>query len=292
VKFAGDEDDCNRACYRSRVQLPHVDPEQMARFERSMAVYEETVSSCIIPIYTLTDERVVTAAGSALLVRATHDAHLLITAGHVLDHKPLLTWGGGLIGFIGLEGEALTTEPRTPRRHEDRLDLAVLKLTADCVGRLAQTDARFAPGSLLNSEKTPAGFYSFIGYPETLNEPCGEWDGEQTTYTIQRHIISFRVQKAPEEAYRRVCCRPGQNFLGLFNHEELIATGDLTVVAGPLPRGISGGPVFYLGSADDIYHHRRTLRLAGIGTEYHHREGLIVAASIVAVRHIVAAALA
>lgn len=272
------------------MQFPEADPDLVARFERSMKAYEESVAPYIIPIYTLSDEKVVTAAGSALLVR-TRCRSFLITAGHVLDNAQLLTWGGSAIRFVAVEGEALTTEPRYPQRDDDRIDLAVLKLSASCVEQLAGADARFARGSILNSEGTPPGFYAFIGYPEVLNEPRQQWDGERTTYTVQRQIVSFRVQKADDHAYGQVRCTPDKNFVGVFNHEEVIASGDLTVATGPLPRGISGGPVFYLGTADDVYHHRPTLRLVGIGTEYHHAEGLIVAANLAAVRHIVSEAL-
>jgi hypothetical protein len=259
-----------------------------------MAAYEEALSLCIVPIYALNEQRIVTAAGSAVLLQPKVDRHFLVTAGHVLDNNlfsPLLTWGGSSIGFIGLRGRAVSTEPAYPRRGGDRVDLAALELEPDTVAELARTDARFAPGSVLRLRGTPDGFYSFTGYPELLNEPVGTWDGERTTYTVQRHIVSFRVQKAGEADYQRVRCVPSHNFVGVFDHDALIASGELTVAPGPHPRGISGGAVFYLGTADDIYHDRRNVMLAGIGTEYHRPESLIVAANAQSVRSAVRALL-
>ncbi len=154
-----------------------------------------------------------------------------------------------------------------------------------------RTDARFAPGSVLRLNGMPDGFYSFIGYPELLNEPVGGWDGERTTYTVPRHIVSFRVQKADDTEYLRVRCTVDRNFVGTFDYQTLVASGELTVAPGPHPRGISGGAVFYLGTADDIYHQRNRVKLAGIGTEYHHTEGLIVAANSASVRRAVRAVL-
>lgn len=278
----------------SGVELPDVDPTAMRRFDATMAAYEEALSPCIVPIYALNEERIVTAAGSAVLLQPKVDRHVLVTAGHVLDNNlfsPLMTWGGSSIGFIGLRGRAVSTEPAHPRRDEDRVDLAALELEPETVAELARTDARFAPGSVLRLRGTPDGFYSFTGYPELLNEPVGTWDGERTTYTVQRHIVSFRVQKADEADYQRVRCVPARNFVGVFDHGALIASGELTVAPGPHPRGISGGAVFYLGTADDIYHDRRYARLAGIGTEYHHLESLIVAANAQSVRSAVRALL-
>ncbi|HET7114763.1 MAG TPA: hypothetical protein VFI57_14045, partial [Pyrinomonadaceae bacterium] len=130
----------------------------------------------------------------------------------------------------------------------------------------------------------PDGFYSFTGYPELLNEPIGTWDGERTTYTVRRHIVSFRVQKADDAAYDAVRCVPEQNFVGAFDHEALVGDGELTVAPGPHPRGVSGGAVFYLGTADDIYNDRRNVKLAAIGTEYHHAEHLIVGAGAQSIR--------
>ena len=259
----------------------------MRRFNAIMSAYEEALSPCIVPIYAVDEEQIVTAAGSAVLLRPKVDKHVLVTAGHVLDnndYSPLMTWGGSAIGFIGLRGRAISTGPSYPRRDEDRVDIAVLELVPETVDELSRTDARFAPGGVLSFHGTPDGFYSFNGYPEVLNEPAGTWDGERTTYTVQRHIVSFRLQKAAEEEYRRVRCEPERNFVGVFDHRELIANGELTVAPGPHPRGISGGAVFYLGTADDIYHDRRNVKLAGIGTEYHHNLGLIVAANARCVR--------
>ncbi len=157
-------------------------------------------------------------------------------------------------------------------------------------GRVIRTESkigRFAPGSVLRFDGTPDGFYSFMGYPEALNEPLPHWDGERTTYTVQRHIVSFRVQRAENCDYRRVRCTIQQNFVGVFDHRALIDSGALTVARGPHPCGISGGAVFYLGTADDIFHGRGNVRLAGIGTEYHDRKRLIVAANSASSRMIV-----
>jgi hypothetical protein len=276
------------------MHLPDVDASAMARFDAIMTAFEDAVSACIVPVYALDEERVVTAAGSAVLLQPSIDRYVLLTAGHVLDNSrvsPLMTWGGAATGFVGLRGQAVSTEPAYPRRDEDRIDLAALELDTETVEALSRTDARFAPGSVLRLRGIPDGFYSFIGYPEVLNEPVGTWDGERTTYTVQRHIVSFSVQKAEEAEYRRVRCTSTQNFVGLFDHQALIESGELTVAPGPHPRGISGGAVFYLGTADDIFHQRNSVKLAGVGTEYHHTEGLIVAASAASVRGAVRALL-
>src|SRR5260221_642930 len=173
------------------------DPEGMAHIDATMAAYDDATSPCVVPVYALNDEYVVTAAGSAVFLQPQVDRFVLLTAGPLFDNKPFsppLTWGGSTIGFIPLRGRAISTGPCYPNRKQDRIDLAALDLDGKTVDALRQTDARFAPGSVLRFDGTPDGFYSFMGYPEALNEPLPHWDGERTTYTVQRHIVSFRVQ--------------------------------------------------------------------------------------------------
>jgi hypothetical protein len=243
-----------------------------------------------IPLFAARGRRRFDHVGSAVLLRTETRRFVLMTAGHVLDNvspDPLLTWGTSQSGAIRLRyRDAISTEPAGFRRRDDRVDLAAFILDSDAVDKLHSVGAVFASELLFSEEVDFNSIYAFVGYPRSVNKV----DRAKTTRGFLRPMLPNTVTFAPAQAsvqsqYDRVNATTRMNFVAHFDWANSQRSDDPRRPL-PDPNGMSGGAVYCFGDFADglrVFDH---LRLVGIGTEYHQREGLFVAANSRSVRHI------
>jgi len=133
---------------------------------------------------------------------------------------------------------------------------------------------------------TPEAVYAFIGYPYSLNRVKKTLSkGGRLVPFVPRTAALFAPARAgTAEAYRAAGADRRVNFVATFRHSAERRDDDPTRPL-PHPCGISGGAAYSLGR------YRRTaesaLRIVGVGTEYHERAGLLVAANARAIRFLI-----
>lgn len=250
----------------------------------------DAVRRPIIPLFAARGRRRFDYVGSAVLVKTETRRFVLITAGHVLDNvspDPLLTWGLSQSGPIGLRyRDAISTEPSGFRRRDDRVDLGGFILDNRAVDRLHSVGAVFASELLLTEKVELDAAYAFVGYPRSVNKV----DRSKTANGFLRPMLPNTVAFVPAQAsdqsqYDRVNATMRANFVARFDWASSQRSDDPRRPL-PNPNGMSGGAVYCFGDFADGLRVFDQLRLVGIGTEYHPREGLFVAANARPVRYI------
>jgi hypothetical protein len=252
----------------------------------------DAARSYVIPLFAALGRRRFTSSGSAVLI-TTGARFYAFTAGHVLDAvapDPLFTWSTKSIGSIRLKyAAALTSEPRMARRRDDRVDLAAFPIDTVVVEKLIAAGAMFAPDSLLSDEVDQRALYAFVGYPHSANEIKRAKSESGRLHPVIPNVATFAPARHADVAtYASVNADPRLNFVAHFNHSAE-RREDAPARPMPHPRGMSGGAAYCLGLSPDLTAALDALRLVGIGTEYHPREGLLVAANTRAVRHLISA---
>lgn len=257
----------------------------------------EEARASLIPLFTSEGRgRGFSPAGSAMLIERSDGAKLVVTAGHVLDNLgglPLLARGGKATDLIKLPYDnALTSQPARPSRKDDRVDLAAFHLPHELVTKLLTTGARFLAERRIRLDWDKKGVYFALGFPHRVNKVKrrrASADAQPSRsrkpdpYVIPNVAVLAPCEAAPDERYAEVKADLELNFVLIFRHSE---ERDMIEKPYPHPRGMSGGGIFRIGTNDALVK-AHEIELAGIGTEYHEKSGLIVAASAPAVRRIV-----
>ncbi len=248
----------------------------------------------VIPLFAARSRRRFEHVGSAVLVRTRARRFVIVTAGHVLDNvipDPLLTWGTSESGAIRLRyRDALTSEPRSFRRRADRVDLAAFILDDRTADRLSSIGAVFVSELLFTDRINTEAIYAFVGYPRSVNKVDRvKTAGGRLRQMLPNTAAFMPAQASEQRAYELVNAIASVNFVARFDRDNSQRYDDARRPL-PDPNGMSGGAVYCFGNsvADDWYALDH-LQLVGVGTEYHRRERLFVAANSRAVQHLLRA---
>lgn len=249
----------------------------------------EFQNHCVIPLYVL-ERRKLQTQGSAVVVQTAENHVIVVTAGHVIDaidRRAIFTWGNTEHGLIQLRGDGFTSEPAHPRRHEDRVDLAGFSVDGDIAKQLIEADVSFTRASRLVDAVPDDAILAFAGYPLTANKFRVEREDGVRVSVIPHMLAVIYAKPAGRNGYLRTKADSILNLVAEFDHQRARDASGLQP-GFPHPRGMSGGAIFCI-TRSPRSGALPAIGLAGIGTEYHERAGLLVGSNARAVRRLLEA---
>lgn len=219
------------------------------------------------------------AFGSGLLIEVKGN-HFLISAAHVLEPEFVdqMTIPNGE-ELIPINGELYTTPiPESGNRKDDKVDIAIVKLTKECKDDLARR-FRFLSSSEFDSEHTevPSHQYMFCGYPvETTEVKNMEMRILPKPLKVRTKITNKELTKVPDYSdtpkwvleYRRIA-------------QLNISTDQVTV--SPHPKGVSGGGLWLIPCNPNIPIEETNTKLIGIMTDYFDGSDEVVTATDISI---------
>lgn len=233
--------------------------------------------------------------GSGTLLERGSGRFLLLTAGHVLDEihpDPLFTLGSEAAGLIRLPyaETAKTSQPSGLRRRLDPVDLAAFAVSTSVAERLMGRGSRFFPEAMLSPRAHDrSALYAFVGFPRSQNRVGRAVSASGRPVPKIENTVAFAPGYGVSlETYAKAKADPRFALVAEYRHSDQLCEHDPRKPM-PAPPGMSGGAAFCLGRSRDATRVLREMTLAGIGTEYHAKAGLLVAANAPAIRHLIAA---
>jgi len=214
------------------------------RFSANMHQFADDAQRGVCPIFGIR-ESVGGPIGSGFLLRVGTET-LLLTAAHVVYRRyeiPLYIPGAD--HPIVLEGDFYTTGPRNRvTSPQFGVDIAFVVLNprtaSECSGCtiLTPDDFDVADTSSLQT------LYGFTGFPGDENQVIED-------HTLLRRAYYYGGQPAPDSEYRYLGIDRRSHFIMAFEREHAVDTDGQTVYA-PDPHGMSGGPVWKLGTFQEV----------------------------------------
>jgi hypothetical protein len=191
--------------------------------------------------------------GSAFYLRH-RDRIFLISAAHVFDDAPLNErWVFDATGILQLIKGRCWKHIAGGRRDDDISDLIVVEVTE------LSNSAAWNSAALDMSQAFRSGLYAFVGFPRTKNgrvykqgqfkyRPYSHWDKSIKA----KAVTSFTYDDAV-------------NVLIQYQPKRVVPGHSKFAQRGPLMKGISGGPVFWLGPLRNLSTwNLRRIQLAGV----------------------------
>ena len=226
--------------------------------------YERDVQRFLCPIYGVSGS-VGKPVGSGFLLELS-SATLLITVAHVIHEMHYCVLHTlGTTHIVPIEGNPHSTGPRTKQQDPDfGLDIGFVVLNEAAMQERPKC-ARLRPADLDVADRPmDTTAYGFVGIPASENQPVGNiFDGKSYFYG---------GLPAPRDIYDRLQYRAATHFIMNFEQWAMIDEASQVIEVAE-PRGMSGGPIFKLGSFQDIEAGTATPRVIGVATEwYPHRD--------------------
>lgn len=201
----------------------------------------------------------------------------LITAGHVTDllgnNQFYVPDNGDLRPFdcrISRFGHAGIDRSRNP------IDISVIDLDEKQAARLTGYHF-FLPEKIehRHSLRSPDCHYAFVGYPANKN------DGKFKATEVGTHLLRYCGKSITPDQHAKLN-RPCETHLGIVFDKNSIGS-DGKAFTAPDPYGISGCPVWSLGTVPEIVDMAKTKAplLAGMGIEYRDHSLVAVRACLI-----------
>jgi hypothetical protein len=168
--------------------------------------------------------------------------------------------------------------PKRLGRTKDRVDLTYLKIAPETARQLTHAGVHVIDATAIAPDHPRPGIYAVIGYPLAPNDPTIEADehGEKVCLINAQYAVMYATG-GDEQDYGAVRRQRRENIV-----LRLAARTDVRAFRARLPkdpRGMSGGAIFYLGTAEEIMAGRSPMELAGILTEAVLKHAMLVGAS-------------
>lgn len=230
------------------------------QFEAKVRQLEDRVQKYVCPIYGVRG-RDGQPIGSGFLLKLS-DKMLLLTAAHVLHARHDFTLEmPGQTRIVPFGGAAYWTGPHRPSAKPDfEHDIAFMVLDLEkmleppSIPPLRPRDLDV--GDLPRSQTA----YGFVGFPGSENQALPGYQFQQSTFY-------YGGQPSPLTKYKLLGIDPRSHFVMAFQRDRMIdREGNLTSV--PEPRGMSGGPVFRLGTFPQIDGWRAHPRVIALTIEW------------------------
>jgi hypothetical protein len=238
------------------------------RAQESMRIF----GSAVRPIYGVDRRDRPDALGSGVLLYAG-GRHLLLTAAHVLDlMETQEVYIGGQRDILSLPKEwHHSVPPVGGTRNNDRLDIAFMELPRSVVKEMGQC-LWLSPDDLLATGRPPAvGPYCAIGYPvrRARVQPA-------TLQVRQPGDIYVDTSIHKPEVYARLRAATETHIVLHYDRERVVSRHGVRVPTVK-PYGMSGGGLWRLDSLVLPVIAARRNPLAGILTEWHREEKVMLA---------------
>lgn len=211
----------------------------------ALAALTSELSRCVLPLFSLnpldpgaTPEM----AGTGFLVRAGEFAYLA-SAAHVFDFQQLVIYTGSQ-SPTSLSGRLFKSKvPKGQTRHDDQIDVAVLRLAPSLHPPFAAIDKDCIDLErlLANQHDRHGKTFLFVGYPETRSRP------NRHRRTIESQVHSFRNVSASPRSYDRSGVSPLTHIVLPYGRKTSYTHGVGTRTP-PDPHGFSGSPLFWLAN--------------------------------------------
>jgi hypothetical protein len=231
--------------------------------------YLRRPKAAICPIFRQTDEGP-EQIGSGVLLQVA-DAHFLLTAAHVTDErrtKPLLI--PAKTGFVNLFGLFIESPmPHLGSRKDDKLDVAVVKLSQDLVARLHDHLLFLDHGDCNLADVTePKDVYTIIGYPAKKSGIDGN--------AVVTDQFSLSGDGVLDYRFEELGLDPRRHIIVQLRMKRTIHYSNMLKRQPPHPEGMSGGGIFAWDKALPELSALGQPKLVGILTEYHQHKNVFV----------------
>lgn len=205
--------------------------------------------------------------GSGFLLQLS-ERLILVTAAHVLHarHQYNLQMFGQtkIVPIVQLGDAAYSTGPSRDNGSRDfEHDIAFLAL--DTAAMLEPPGTAPLLPSDMDASDLPADqtAYGFVGFPGSENRTLPGLE-------IQRTVVFYGGKAAGRDKYERLGYDPRTHFIMSFDRERMMDPSG-QIVAVPEPYGMSGGPVFKLGTFEEIDNQTARPRVIALTIEWWQR---------------------
>lgn len=213
-------------------------------FRAASAVLQRQVLDWACPIYGVRGDNA-QHLGSGFLLDVGGRL-LLITAAHVLENRKVCTLQiPGQSRIVPMEGESFSTGVKQPPDGcEDVNDVAFMILDTHRMMELPRCPALKPCDLDVNDLPANDTAYGFVGYPSEANPLLPERVFDRTVYY-------YGGTAGNRSKYEIFDYDPRAHFIMNFDRARMMnGSGDMVSV--PRPTGMSGGPVFKLGTIAEI----------------------------------------
>jgi len=248
------------------------DDERARRFHATLAGLETEVQQFVCPIYGVRGNEG-RPIGSGFLLRLG-DQIVLITAAHVLHarHEFNLQMPG-TTRIVPFGGTAYATGPhQNVQRRDFEQDVAFLVLNTSAMLETPGTPTLSVADLDVGDLPTRQTAYGFVGFPGSENTSL-------PGYRFLRSSMYYGGQPTSRDKYERLGYDPRTHFIMSFERERMIDHAG-RIVAVPEPYGMSGGPVFKLGTFEEIDRQLARPRIIALAIEWWQRIEVLVGVRI------------
>lgn len=215
--------------------------------------------------------------GSCTLIRVGN-TRLIVTAAHIIDQRERELWVAGMRKLTPLVGMFSGTWAPGNDRGLDKFDFSVSSVDEELSEGLGNVS--YIPSELFSKgrrQDKQRAMYACIGFPNSQNQVRREvsvrmWSHTGPGSSTHEGLGSWALHT------------PAHLFV---KFDKYAKTPEGTKRSSTEPRGISGGPVFYLGDFGDPETYRAAANfqpmLEGIVIERHRRAKVLVAIKITAI---------
>jgi hypothetical protein len=242
---------------------------------RSAALpYERAVLQFVCPINAVRGNDA-SPLGSAFLLKLS-SATLLVTAAHVLDNwntcSLQLLGAKRIIPVVASNQLVFSTGGDDERSKTiDKFDIAFAVLN---LSRMAEQPRAtpITPADLdLSDRGDPEQLYGFTGFPEFKNQPRRGY--------FPNHVYFLAGRPAEQSNYATMGLHRDTHFIMTFPRKRMINEAHNLVIA-PDPHCMSGGPVFRLGTSDEVRAGTASPKVVALALRWLKEQQLVVAVRI------------
>ena len=194
---------------------------------------------------------------------------MLLTAAHVvacLDNEHFYIPGGDTLRPFDCRIRRIGESDAN--RYNDEIDLALIDLDEEQSKRLSgYTSVQIAEMEFPTFQNEQQALYSFIGYPASRNK------AEYRVMELTPMPVRLRGLPVAIDDYRRFGRQFETHLIVEFDGKSVMGPNGIQIP--PSPKGLSGGPVWLLGSIPEIVNGSPKPLLAGMAIE--HKRGVLVA---------------
>jgi len=197
-------------------------------------------------------------------------AHFLLTAAHVTDERHatrLLV--PSKTGFINLFGLFIETNAKNRSRNDDKLDVAVVRLTDDFVSRLHDDFLFLEHADCDLEETTTAGdAYTVIGWPARRSARQGD--------RVFTDLFSLSGEGVADHRFQQLSLDPVHNVIVQYRMNRAVDYSTMLKRQFGNPEGMSGGGIFAWNKELPKLSALEQPKLIGVITEYHPHKNVFV----------------
>jgi hypothetical protein len=232
-------------------------------FRYAISRIEKRILPFATGIYAVRPNRMPQLIGTASVIRI-RDRDFIITAAHVLrsNRNKISNVFAGTHTLQPLEGGCVY-------RSED-VDVAIIPVEPTLHEAIADVPRLRAEDTDVNDIPAPGVLYTFTGYPSSRNKPN----------LREKHISNeptlLTSMSVPLAKYKSLGITPETHIAIFFRQQRALSWGSDD--NAPAPQGMSGGPVWRLGTPQDVATGVIGERVIGIGIEY--RQDTLIAIRI------------